>query len=85
MEFVILKVAAGAVLTVGGAMVALPMAGFTAGGVAAGSIAAGIQSSIGVVSAGSIFAAAQSAGAAGMALTTKGLLAAGGAVLAAVL
>ena len=45
--------------------------GFTAGGVAAGSIAAGIQSSIGVVTAGSAFAAAQSMGVVGVAATSK--------------
>jgi len=41
--------------------------GFTPGGVAAGSAAAGIHAGIGNVAAGSVFAALQSAGAAGLA------------------
>ncbi|KAJ3273809.1 hypothetical protein HDV01_003936 [Terramyces sp. JEL0728] len=45
---------------------ALGAAGFGAGGVVAGSVAAGVQSSIGSVAAGSLFATCQSIGAAGL-------------------
>lgn len=46
--------------------VALPLAGFGAGGVAAGSFAASWQSAIGSVAAGSLFATLQSLGATGV-------------------
>ena len=55
-------VTVGLVATATGGAIALPLLGFTGSGVAAGSVAAGIQSGIGSVAAGSIFAAAQSAG-----------------------
>lgn len=48
-----------------GSATAISAAGFTTSGVAAGSIAAGIQSGIGLVNAGSGFAALQSLGALG--------------------
>ena len=60
--------AAVAVVAAGGVYAA----GFTTSGVAAGSIAAGLQSSIGLVQAGSAFAGMQSIGATG-ALLTVGL------------
>ena len=44
----------------------LPLIGFTSGGVTAGSLAAGIQSMIGNVAAGSLFAQLQSIGALGL-------------------
>lgn len=50
-------------------------AGFTSAGVAAGSIAAAVQSGIGVVEAGSIFAALQSLGATRVLLTVGGPIA----------
>ncbi|OXA38564.1 Interferon alpha-inducible protein 27, mitochondrial [Folsomia candida] len=57
-------VAAGVVVrTV--ATAALTSAGFTSAGIAAGSMAAGIQSGIGSVAAGSLFASLQSTGALG--------------------
>merc|ERR1711953_889049 len=56
--------------------------GFTSAGVAAGSVAAGVQSGIGAVAAGSAFATAQAAGAAGVSVTTSVLSAAGAAVVA---
>jgi hypothetical protein len=49
-----------------GTGVGLSAVGFSSTGVVAGSIAAGIQSSIGLVSAGSAFATVQSVGAVGM-------------------
>ncbi|CAG8949843.1 hypothetical protein HYFRA_00004170 [Hymenoscyphus fraxineus] len=59
----------GAAAVIGlGTPLILGAAGFGAGGVAAGSIAAGLQSSIGLVQAGSIFAWCQSVGAGGAAL-----------------
>ena len=54
-------IAIGAGITALGAF-ALPLLGFTAGGVAAGSTAAGIHAGIGNVAVGSAFAVAQSAG-----------------------
>lgn len=64
-------------LAVGGALgcfalapVALGAIGFSAAGVVGGSIAAGVQSSIGSVAAGSLFATLQSVGAAGFAAST---------------
>lgn len=53
-----------------GVPLAIGAAGFGAGGVVAGSAAAGIQSGIGLVQAGSIFAWCQSVGAGGAALAT---------------
>ena len=52
----VVNVASGAVISA---------LGFTAGGVGAGTVAAGIQSGIGLVAAGSKFAALQSIGALG--------------------
>lgn len=67
----------GAVATGVGLFVAAPLAitaaGFTGVGVAAGSMAAGVQAGIGNVAAGSLFAALQSAGAAGVVSTTTGI------------
>eukprot|EP00052_Salpingoeca_macrocollata_P004909 m.44278 g.44278 ORF g.44278 m.44278 type:complete len:174 (-) comp14536_c0_seq1:106-627(-) len=68
----------GASVVVAGA--ALPLAGFTAGGIAAGSAAAAVQSSIGNVVAGSAFAVLQSFAATGGAAT---VMTAGGATMAA--
>lgn len=69
----------------------LGAAGFGQGGVIAGSIAAGIQSGIGNVAAGSVFAFFQGAGAGGAALAAvngvvqgAGLVAAGAAAAKAV-
>ena len=64
--------AAGAA-AVAAAPVILSAAGFTAGGVAAGSVAAGVQSAVygGTIGSASIFAALQSAGAAGIGLIGK--------------
>ena len=59
--------------------VGLSAIGFGPGGIAAGSIAAGIQSTIGNVATGSVFAALQSAGASG-ALQALGVAAGGAAV-----
>ena len=56
---------AGCAIFVCGAAWALGLAGFTSAGIAGGSIAAGIQSSIGAVTAGSAFATLQSLGATG--------------------
>ena len=65
-------------IAVGAAAVAatpfvLGAAGFTAGGVAAGSVAACVQSAIygGAVGSGTVFAALQSAGAAGIGMGAK--------------
>ena len=58
----------GLMLTVISATI-LPMLGFSAAGPVAGSIAAGWQSSIGIVSAGSLFAFLQSAAMGGAAMT----------------
>lgn len=71
------KAAIGAAVGVGA--VALPgivlgVTGFSSGGVIPGSIAAAWQSSIGNVAVGSLFAACQSAGAAGVSLTTMATL-----------
>lgn len=62
--------AAIGVTSAAAATVALPMIGFTAGGVAAGSIAASIHSNLGVVGAGTAFATLQSIGALGGLSTT---------------
>lgn len=62
------------------APVALSLAGFTTAGVAAGSMAAAVQSGIGNVVAGSMFAMLQSLGAAGM---TAGTVATAGAAAGA--
>lgn len=66
--------ALGGVVALGGSMVALPLLGFTAGGIAAGSVAATVHSSIGVIATGSAFAGLQSAGMAGMSLMTQGII-----------
>ncbi|XP_064614312.1 interferon alpha-inducible protein 27-like protein 2A isoform X1 [Liolophura sinensis] len=64
----ILKGAAIGGVSVAAAPLALGALGFTTGGVAAGSVAAAIQSSVygGTVTAGSLFATAQSVGAVGV-------------------
>ena len=69
----------GLPLTIAGAGVSATLVGFGAAGIAAGSIAAAIQSSIGNVVAGSLFATMQSLGATGTftAMTTGGLVTAG--------
>ncbi|XP_058052165.1 interferon alpha-inducible protein 27-like protein 2A [Ahaetulla prasina] len=69
-----------------GAPLVLSAAGFTAAGIAAGSVAAKMMSAAAVangggVAAGGLVALAQSAGAAGLAITTKAGIAATGAVL----
>ena len=56
---------AAATVAVVASPVVLPALGFTTAGIATGSIAAAVHSSIGVVQAGSLFAAFQSAGAVG--------------------
>ncbi|KAH8925312.1 hypothetical protein BT69DRAFT_1332288 [Atractiella rhizophila] len=77
-------------LVAGGALVLaaptiLSVVGFGAAGVVAGSTAAAVQSVIGNVAAGSLFAVAQSVGAAGIATTTTtaatGVVGVGGALL----
>ncbi|GFT07161.1 hypothetical protein NPIL_178871 [Nephila pilipes] len=75
------KMAVGATVVVGGTIVALPLLGFTSAGVGAGTVAAVVQSKIGCVAAGSTFAALQSAGAAGTAITTKAALGGVGAYI----
>lgn len=62
MDLLFYTIAGGVIGTV-----ALPLVGFTAGGVAMGSLAAACQSTIGNVVAGSAFAALQSIGATGSA------------------
>ena len=52
--------------------------GFTTSGIAKASIAAGIQSSLGTIEAGGLFATAQSLGATGFFLNPATLLVAGG-------
>ena len=69
---------AGPLLVTGG----LAVAGFGAAGVGAGTLAAGIQSGIGNVVAGSMFATAQSIGAAGLASGTTAAIAGGSGTLA---
>lgn len=67
------KMAVGAAVSAGAVAIPgilLSVTGFASGGVVPGSMAAIWQSSIGNVAAGSIFAACQSAGAAGLSLTT---------------
>jgi hypothetical protein len=75
-------------LAVAGVGLGATVAGFGAAGIAVGSIAAGIQSSIGNVAAGSLFATMQSLGATGTtfsAMTTGGIaVTAGSATVAAV-
>jgi len=63
----------GSVVVVGAHWVVLPALGFGATGVTVGSIAAGVQSAVygGVVVGGGVFATLQSAGVAGVAMTTK--------------
>ncbi|CAE6528795.1 unnamed protein product [Rhizoctonia solani] len=62
--------AVGALVVTGGVLIATPLLGFTASGVAAGSLAALIQSAIygAAVPAGSLFAIMQSIGATGVLL-----------------
>ncbi|KAH7337603.1 hypothetical protein B0J17DRAFT_432122 [Rhizoctonia solani] len=62
--------AVGTLVVTGGIMIATPLLGFTASGVAAGSIAAAIQSAVygAAVPAGSLFAIMQSIGATGVLL-----------------
>jgi hypothetical protein len=69
----------GLPLTIAGAGLSATLAGFGAAGIAGGSIAALIQSGIGNVAAGSLFATMQSLGATGTftAMTTGGLVTAG--------
>ena len=55
------------------------------GGVAAGSVAAGIQSSIGAVSAGSLFATLQSVGAVGLSTSAQAIIGGIGAVSAGII
>jgi ribosomal protein L12E/L44/L45/RPP1/RPP2 len=74
----------GSVMT-GGAL-AVTAAGFGSAGIVGGSVAAAVQSSIGNVAAGSLFAALQSAGATGTIAavgSAGGMAAAGGAATAA--
>ena len=68
---------AGPLIVTGG----LAVAGFGTAGVAAGSLAAGIQSGIGNVVAGSLFATAQSVGAVGLAHGTAAAISGGFATL----
>ena len=68
---------AGPLIVTGG----LAVAGFGTTGVAAGSLAAGIQSGIGNVVAGSLFATAQSVGAVGLAQGTAAAISGGFATL----
>ena len=63
----------------------LAVAGFGTAGVAAGSLAAGIQSGIGNVVAGSLFATAQSVGAVGLAQGTAAAIPGGFATLGGVI
>ncbi|KAF8778546.1 hypothetical protein HNY73_015257 [Argiope bruennichi] len=67
----LLKLGLGATVAVAAPPTALYFLGFTSAGVAAGSVAAVVQSKIGLVTAGSAFAACQSMGAAGLAAGTK--------------
>lgn len=78
-------VVVGGTAAVAAAPFVLSAAGFTAAGVTAGSVAAGIQSVVygGAVTSTSLFAALQSAGAAGVGLAAKvGIFSAGGGALA---
>jgi len=70
---VIATAVVGGVIVVGAPFVVLPALGFGATGVAGGSIAAGLQSAVygGFVAGGGVFATLQSAGVAGVAITTK--------------
>lgn len=79
----VVGVATGAAIGLVVIPVALPLVGFTVGGVAAGSTAAAIHSAIGNVAAGSLFAAAQSAGVIGMAAGTQVAIAGGAGVVGA--
>lgn len=71
----------GGVAAVSAATFALPILGFGSAGVAAGSVAAGVQSLIGSVSAGSLFALLQSVGATGLAMGAKAAIATVGGLL----
>lgn len=72
---------AGGAVAIGTATVALPLIGFSSGGVVAGSLAASTQSMIGNIAAGSLFASLQSAGVIGMATSTKAIIGITGAVI----
>jgi hypothetical protein len=78
------SLAIGVPLAIAGVGVSATLAGFGAAGIVGGSVAAGIQSSIGNVAAGGLFAMMQSLGATGTfaAMTTGGLVTAGGAAVA---
>ena len=71
----------GIVTAIIGIPAALAAIGFSAAGVVAGSIAAAIQSFIGCVAPGSIFAILQSAGAAGISWLTTCVITSIGAVI----
>jgi len=77
--YVIAGAVVGGVTTVVALPVVASVIGFGGAGVVAGSIAAGAQASIGNVVAGSTFAALQSAGVLGFAVSTKLAVGAAGA------
>ena len=75
--------ALGAVSSYLGVPAILSFLGFGSIGVTAGSIAAGIQSSLGLVTAGSWFATLTSAGMAGLSAVPTMIFTAGGAIIGA--
>eukprot|EP01083_Nonionella_stella_P164518 544692_1 len=76
----------GAVTAVGVTSVAMPLMGFTAGGVVAGSLAASIQAIIGPAGIGLVvFGVFQSVGAAGFGTATQAYIAAAGAGITSLL
>jgi len=78
--WIIGKAVVGGTITCVVAPIAISVAGFTGVGVAAGSAAAAVQATMGgTIVAGSAFALLQSAGAVGLALTTKAALFGAGA------
>jgi len=78
------KAVIGGTVVCAAAPIAISVAGFTGVGVAAGSVAAAVQATMGgTIVAGSAFALLQSAGAVGLALTTKAALFGAGAAVAA--
>lgn len=79
------KCGVGAAVALGGTTIALPAIGFGSAGIVAGTIAAGVQSSIGNVVAGTMFASLQSAGVVGLATGTKAIIGAAGAAVTAML